>query len=305
MKQIYLLMTLLMTGSLCAQTTVPYLQQTANYETFFTDGGGNFDNGGTEFGMWANGGNTKSVAWRHFTESGDIAGTQSAMAVGDSFTITLSATRAWGQIGISLLGTYSTGSWANRASLYSVQVNLDGNSGAFDLPWQIVSTGGTIDSSTIFGSDTYADTKFKFTLDTATTMTIVINDDVANTFNVTVNNPNIVGYAIYQDNDWNGSSNANVFWKPTTEYTYAMTLSTDEFSSSKVTVFSSEGKLNIKGLTSNENYSLSIFDTMGRQVKSLKSNATIIDISELNTAVYFLTLEISDGEKYQEKIIKQ
>lgn len=302
--KLLVLILLISATTIFSQTTVSYLQQVANYETFFTDGGGNFDNGAAEFGMWANGGNTKSVAWRHFTESGDIAGTQSAMVVGDSFTITISATRAWGQMGIALLGTYSTGSWANRTSLYSVQVNLDGNSGSFDLPWQVVSAGGTTDASTIFGSTSYADYKFTFTLDTANTMTIVINDDAANTFNVTVNNPNIVGYAIYHDNDWNGSANANIFWKQPAEYTYAMTLSNEEFSSTSINIFSFENNINIKGLETNENYSLSIFDTMGRQVKSITSNTNVVDISELNTGVYFLTLETTEGNTIRKKIIK-
>lgn len=305
MKHFYTLIALLIASTFYAQTTVSYTQQVANYETFFTDGGGNFDSGPTEFGMWANGGNTKSVAWRHFTESGNIGGTQSAMAVGDSFTITVSATRAWGQIGIALLGSYSTGSWANRTSLYAVQVNLDGNSGAFDLPWQVVSTGGTIDNSTIFGSTSYADYKLKFTLDTANTMTVVINDDPANTFNVTVNNPNIVGYAVYHDNDWDGSANSNIYWKPTAEYTYAVTLSNNEYSNSSATVFTSENNLIIKGLSSNDNYSLSIFDTLGRQVKSVTSNTDSVDISDLKASLYFLTLETAEGMIVKKKILKQ
>ncbi|MGM5469473.1 hypothetical protein ACS386_04290 [Flavobacteriaceae bacterium LMO-SS05] len=214
-----------LTFGLNAQTTVNYPQQVANYNALFSDGGGQFDNGATEFGMWANIGGTakQSVAWRSFTEDGTTTGTPSTMAIGDSFTITLSATQAsFGVIGLALLSSPSTTNWADRISNYAVQVNLNGNSGAND-PWELVSSGGTINPSTIGGSTSYADFKFKFTLDTATTMTVSMNDG-AETFNITLNNTDITGYSVYFADDWNGVANANIYWKPTTEYTYLTTL---------------------------------------------------------------------------------
>lgn len=304
MKTKLLLLALIITGSLYAQTTIPYPQQTVNYYAAFEDGGGSYDNGATELGMWANFDAKQSVRWRNFTEDGTTGGTPSTMSVGDTFTTTVSATQAsFGVIGLSLLSSPSaTAVWDDRINNYAVQVNLNGNGGAND-PWEVVSTGGTIDASSIGGSESYADFKFIFTLDTATTMTVDINDGTES-FGITLNNTDITGYSVYIADDWNGSANANIFWKPTTEYNYATTLSNDEFSNSNVTIFSSEDKLNIKGLKSNESYTLSIFDTMGRQVKSLSSNSDTVDISELHTAVYFLVLETAEGNIIRKKIIQ-
>lgn len=81
-------------------------------------------------------------------------------------------------------------------------------------------------------------------------------------------------------------------------------LSTDDFLDSSINIFSFESRINIKGLKSNESYTLSIFDTMGRQVKTITSNSDIVDISELHTAVYFLVLETAEGNIIRKKIIQ-
>lgn len=106
-KTLLLLFSFLLSAYSFAQTIVQYPQQASNYTTF-NDGGGVFDNGTTELGMWANNsGNKQVVAWRNFTTNGLIGGTASTMNVGDSFTITVNATQAYGQIGISLLSNPS------------------------------------------------------------------------------------------------------------------------------------------------------------------------------------------------------
>ena len=222
MKKIYILVFIASTLTIGAQTTVNYPHRIANYDATFTDGGGNFDDGTDNFGMWANSAAKQSVAFRNFTETGLIGGTATTMAVGDSFTITVSATQAYGVIGLALLSSPSaTASWDDRINNYAVQVNLNGNSGAYD-PWEVVSTAGTINASSIGGSTSYADFEFKFTLSTATTMNISINNG-AEVFDITLNNENITGYSVYIMDDWNGSANNNIFWKPTTEYVYATT----------------------------------------------------------------------------------
>jgi len=144
MKKIYILVFIASTLTIGAQTTVNYPHRIANYDATFTDGGGNFDDGTDNFGMWANSAAKQSVAFRNFTETGLIGGTATTMAVGDSFTITVSATQAYGVIGLALLSSPSaTASWDDRINNYAVQVNLNGNSGAYD-PWEVVSTAGTI-----------------------------------------------------------------------------------------------------------------------------------------------------------------
>lgn len=309
MKKLYFLSIYFLVSSfgLNAQTTVPYPQRVANYSAFFSDGGGAFDSGADQFGMWANGGGAKqSVAWRSFTEDGTTTGTPSTMAVGDSFSITVSATQAsFGVIGLALLSSPSaTSTWADRINNYAVQVNLNGNGGAND-PWEVVSTVGTVDVSSIGGSTSYADFKFKFTLDTANTMTVSINDG-AETFNVTLNNTDITGYSVYFADDWNGVANADIFWKPTTEYTYAIPLSTDE------TILGASLKLypNLVNTSFKINTSvndLRIYDLTGKLVKTFSgefSKNENYDITNLNQGLYLVKLENNNGQSLTSKLVK-
>jgi len=91
----------------------------------------------------------------------------------------------------------------------------------------------------------------------------------------------------------------------TLAFSVVNTLATDNFSTSSINIFSYDDKINIKGLDITSSYSLSIFDTLGRQVKSLDSNTEIIDISELTPAIYFLVLETEEGNTIKKKIIKK
>lgn len=307
MKKLYILFLSFLVSSLGlnAQTTVPYPQRSANYEAFFSDSGGYFDSGADEFGMWANGGGAKqSVAWRSFTEDATISGIPSTMAVGDSFMITLSATQAsYGVIGLALLSNpTSTSSWADRINNYAVQVNLNGNSGAND-PWEVVSNGGTIDVSSIGGSTSYADFNFEFTLNTANTMTVSLNDG-AETFNITLNNTDITGYSVYFADDWNGVANANIYWKPVTEYTYATSLSTDKNVLDTFKLFPNPVITSFKINESVEE--LRIYDITGKLVKSFSgrfSKNEDFDISNLNKGLYLLKIE-NNGYASTTKLIK-
>jgi hypothetical protein len=213
--------------SIKAQITVNYPQRVANYDTFFENGGSKYDNGANEFGMWANIGSKESVAWRNFTDDGTPSGNSTTMQVGDSFKISLAAYQAFGQIGVSLLSSPSSKtSWADRINNYAVQVNLNGNGGAYN-PWEIVSNDNTVNASTINGSmnGTINEFIFTFTLVSPTKMEVVIertnNTPITFTQIVTINNSNISGYSLYLADNWDGDSNQDIFWKPTTEYVYA------------------------------------------------------------------------------------
>jgi len=306
MKQSYFLIAFFITGFLYAQTTISYPQRASNYDAFFTDGGGNYDSGADQLGMWANFNAKQSVAWRSFTETGLPGGTPSTMVVGDSFTITVSATQAsFGVIGMALLSSPTTMSWDDRQSNYAVQVNLNGNGGAND-PWEVVSTGGTIDASAIGGSASYADFKFKFTLDTATTMTVSINDG-AETFNVTLNNQDITGYSIYLADDWNGSANADIFWKPTTEYVYASTLSNNEFdfNTPEFKILPNPAQ-NTISINSDIN-KLSIYSISGKLIKQYNGDlikGTLFDISQLSKGLFIIKLTHNSGVNSTTKLIK-
>ena len=306
MKKITLLLLLAISSLINAQTTVSYPQRVANYDTFFTDGGGNFNQGTDEFGMWANNNAKQSVAWRTFTFEGTTTGTPKTMAVGDNFTTTLSATQAsYGVIGIALLSSpTSKTTWADRINNYAVQVNLNGNNGS-NSPWEVVSNGGTINTSTIGGSTTYADFVFKFTLTSATTMEVSINNGAA-VFNVTVNNQNITGYAVYLADDWNGSSNANIFWKPTTSYSYASTLSTKLFSTATKNSLYPNPTTDTFVLNQNAK-SIEIYSTTGKQVLSFKGDFNSghpFEISNLPQSIYFVKIDNGLGKENVLKLIK-
>jgi hypothetical protein len=305
MKKLYstLILAILTLYNLNAQTTVTYPQRIVNYAAFFGDGGGNFDSGTTEFGMWANNsGNKQSVAWRNFTQDGTTTGTTSTMAIGDSFTITLNATRAYGQIGIALLSSpTATATWADRINNYAVQVNLNGNGGTWN-PWEIVSAGGTINASTISGSTTAADFVFKFTLNSATSMNVDINNGVAS-FNVTVNNQNITGYSVYINDDWNGSANSNIYWKPTSEYRYATTLGVDDVTKNTMSLSLVDNVIYIKGLNYNQKFKLNVFDLNGRLVKKLNEKSKL-NLNGLSPSVYILKLKTEDEKIISKKVIK-
>lgn len=303
MQKKYLLILSIFTLIIDAQTTINYPQRAANYDVTFSDGGGHFDSGADQFGMWANFNSKQSVAWRNFTDNGLPDGALSTMRVNDSFTITLSATQAsYGVIGVALLSYHpdSTNSWDDRINNYAVQVNLDGNNGV-NSPWEVVSSGGTINSSSIYGSTNYLDTKFKFTLLTDTTMSVSINDG-AEIFDVTVNNQNITGYSVYLADDWNGLQNADIFWKQPTAYSYATNLSNNEF----------DGKalLKLYPNPANEYFKINqrstqivIYNLLGAVVQIHNGNFGVehpFNISNLDSGAYI----ISVWDNYQEKQVK-
>lgn len=302
MKKIYILFLLASFFYTEAQTTVSYDQRAENYYATFTDGGGNFNSGSDEFGMWANSsGSKQSVAFRNFTETGLPGGTATTMAVGDSFTITLSATRAYGVIGLALLSSpSSTSSWDDRINNYAVQVNLNGESGGSYDPWEVVSSGGTIDASSIGGSTTYVDTKFKFTLDSSNTMTVSINDGAESIY-VTLNNQNITGYSVYFADDWNGSANANIYWKPTTEYVYAVALNVTELQSKDSLLVYPNPVKNSFMLNRSEKI-VKVFSVDGKLIKSFQGDFDInhcFDVSFLELGLYFITLGENNNLKYK------
>lgn len=305
MKTFYF--TLFVVASFClnAQTTINYPQNPSHY-TNFEDGGGTYDNGSGAMGMWANFSAKQVAAFRNFTETGLPGGTASTMAIGDSFTITVSATRAYGQIGIALLASpTATSGWLDRHNNYALQVNLNGEASGSYMPWEIVSQGGTIDASSINGSTSYDDFKFKFTLTGATTMEVDMNDGTE-VFNVTLDKPNITSYCVYLSDDWNGSSNADVFWKQTTEYTYAMTLSNNSFDlKEKFSVFPNPSNSTIKIGASINN--LMIYDINGKLIKEFKGEFgenSEFNISNLNPNIYILKATNNSGKQQITKLVK-
>ncbi|AUC83565.1 T9SS type A sorting domain-containing protein [Lacinutrix sp. Bg11-31] len=304
MKKNYFLLLIVCAFGLNAQTTVNYLQKKANY-TIVSDGADMFDDGTENIGMWANNNNKQVVAFRNFTETGLPGGIPSTMAIGDSFTIKLNATRAYGQIGIALLSSpTSTATWADRHNNYAVQVNMNGNGGTYP-PIEVVSNGGAIDATSINGSTTYTDFNFKFTLLSSTTMQVSLNDGVE-TYSIQLNNQNITGYSIYLADDWNGTTNSNIYWKPTTAYVYSQTLgikTNDLIKGLEISPNPVQTTFSVNKDVSK----LSIYDVSGKLIKSFigdYNKGKAFNIDNISKGLYLVQIENKLGATWTTKLIK-
>jgi len=206
-------------GNVWGQTTVTYTMQDTYFPTQFNDGGDFFDNGSTELGMWANTGNKNTAAWRTFRIAGnDNAATARTLRVGDVFKITVSCTRAFGQIGFSLnaAGTQGT-SYANRISGSRLYFNTD-NYGT----WYVNRSGGNTNFSYTPIQSTYKDYIFTIKITSSTTADVFLTVDGTDyrAYNLTMNGTgNIDAFSIYGSDLWDGDSNDNAYWKQTASVT--------------------------------------------------------------------------------------
>ena len=89
-----LTLTGLFTGTVLRAEIVSTQLRIADFSDTFADGGGTFDNGASEVGMWANNGAKHIAAWRNLTTTGAAGGVQRSLQVGDVFTVTVNATRS-------------------------------------------------------------------------------------------------------------------------------------------------------------------------------------------------------------------
>jgi len=204
-----------------AVKTVTYTLTTGNLAAQFTSGGGLFNAGGnTEVGMFANGaGNKEAVGWRDFKTAGNNTGSARSLQVGDVFTITVSATSAFGGMGFSLNdnGTQG-GSYANRVSGSRLYVQSVGTAGT----WEVNRDGGFTSLGYTVGT-TRRDYTFEvyITSETTANVQMLVNGSVVENraYNLTMNGTagaNIDAFSIWLKDDWNGSNNADIYWKQTT-----------------------------------------------------------------------------------------
>jgi autotransporter-associated beta strand protein len=202
-----------------AVKTVTYVQQTGNLANTFTAGtAGAYNQTATEIGMYANSSGAKEVAvWRDFKTAGDNTGSARSLQVGDVFTITVSATAAIGNMGFSINdnGTQG-GSYANRISGSRLYVQADGTSGS----WYVNNSSGntTLDYNV---STTRNDYVFKVYITSETTANVLLTVGATDkrVYNVTLNGTagaNIDAFSMYLKDDYNGSSNQNIYWKQAT-----------------------------------------------------------------------------------------
>jgi len=202
-----------------AQTTVTYTMQDANFPTQFNSGGDFFNNGSTELGMWANSGAKQTVGWQNFTTTGAVGGTARNLQVGDVFITTVSATRAFGQIGFSLnAGGTQGSSYANNISGSRMYISTD-NYAAWSVKG--LSGGATSSLSYVPLQDTFKDYKFTVRITSQTTADVYLTVDGTDyrAYNLALAGSagaNISAFSIFGSDMWDGNSNENAFWKQTT-----------------------------------------------------------------------------------------
>jgi len=202
-----------------AQTTVTYVMQDSNFPTQFNNGGDFFNQGSTELGMWANTGAKQTAAWKNFTIDGNNGSTARNLQIGDVFSISVSATRAFGQIGFSLNAGGTQGSnYANTTSGSRMFVNTD-NFGS----WYVGGLSGGATASLGYSpiENVYKDYRFTVRITSQTTADITLSVDGTDyrAYNRTLGGSagaNLSAFSIYGFDMWDGSSNDNAFWKQTT-----------------------------------------------------------------------------------------
>ena len=207
----------------CAATpidaaTVTITLQDTNFPTQFNSGGDFFNQGTTELGMWANNNAKQTVAWKNFTTDGNNGGSARSLQVGDIFTITVSATRAFGQIGFSLnAGGTQGSSYANNISGSRMYISTD-NYAAWSVKG--LTNSGTASLSYAPLQSTYKDYKFTVKITSQSTADIYLTVDGTDyrAYNQTLAGTagaNISAFSIFGSDMWDGDSNDNAYWKQT------------------------------------------------------------------------------------------
>lgn len=217
---------------------VTYTMQSANFPTTFKSGGGLFSNGVAELGMWANSGSKQVVGWENFSTTGVDGGAARALQVGDQFTLTVSATRAYGQIGFSLNAGGTQGvSYANNINGSRLFIDTN-NYGA----WFVGGLSGGATSSLAYVplQDTYKDYQFNIKITSLTTADVYLTVDGTSyrAYNLTLNGTagaNIDAFSIYGSDMWDGNSNDNAYWKQTSKLSNTETVELGYYATSGTT----------------------------------------------------------------------
>jgi len=300
----YLLWFLLLCVTFSYAQTISLPQRLANY-TVVSDGGGAFDQGTDQLGMWANGaGNDQSLVFRAFDSNGDGTGSAVTMDAGDSFKITLAAKRAWGEIGVALLNNPTTATWADRKSNYTAYCILsgpNGESGAL-TNWKAHSTDGGSETFSVGGNET---TETDFVITFSITATDKITVDINGESKVlTVASPNSTHFSVWLYDDWTGTANSNIYLKPTTELVQA-TLTTEDISdfSNELIRYVFDNTIEFKKpLKHRLNWTLYDLTGKGIQKSTAKEGESVINIIPTPKGIYLL--EVSEKNFANRKVFK-
>ena len=179
----------------------------------------------------------------------------------------MSATRAYGEIGVALLNSpTATASWAdktNNSIAYCVLAGPNGpNSNNDWAPWKAHSNDGSTVTFTATGdADNYTDFVIEFTISSANEITITLGGESKT---LTVDSPTATHFSAWLNDDWSDTANRNIYIKPTTQLVQN-TLSIDENTDSARVFVSTTGDIYFgeKG-----QYELEVFNVQGKRILS-------------------------------------
>ena len=186
--------------------------------------------------MWANAGNgnpKEAVSWREFKTAGDGSGSNRVLRTGDKFTLTVFASRAFNHLGFSLNGTAipSTQNFANRYSNSRLFTQAEGPAilGAGNWGYWYYNNGSNASYTGTPGSLTTSEYDHTFTTTLTTpdraNISVDVNGTTYTAYDVVMGSSGtIAGYSIFLNDDYNGSANKNIYWKPVTSVQNTQTL---------------------------------------------------------------------------------
>jgi|GEM_PF-1579605 len=307
--RIFNIATLLLCVTFGYAQTISLTHRLANY-TSVTDGGGTFNQGTDQLGMWANFNETnkQSLVFRAFDSNGDGTGSVVTMDAGDSFKITLAAKRAYGEIGVALLNNpTATASWSDRKNNYTTYCILSGPNGESSAwsNWKAHSIDGGVETFSI-GGDQTTETDFviTFSVSASNKITVDINGE-SKVLDVT--SPNATHFSVWLNDDWSGGANSNIYLKPTTELVQA-TLSIRDLREVSNTLYTNIFKDKIQfNSPLSENVNWRLFDLTGKSVCSgiAKKAERTIHFNMPPKGIYLIEVQSeSSGNREVFKLIK-
>ncbi|MBP7830351.1 MAG: autotransporter-associated beta strand repeat-containing protein [Kiritimatiellae bacterium] len=210
--------------------TVTYTQQQNQYDTRWDSNGGTYDTGSsTELGMWADGDQGYTVAWKTFRTGSATSSSARNLQVGDEFTIRVYTYGVYyGELGLSLNRGGSTGNWANRISGSQLSVRQDGGnygSGGGIGSWYVIdSAAGESFTNTPAGSSG-ADYTVKVKVTSSSTYNVDLNGKTKYDRTMAgspATSQRVDAYSIFLNDDrryiWSaGDNRKDSFWKQTTQ----------------------------------------------------------------------------------------
>ena len=192
----------------------------------------------------------------------------------------------------------------NNSIAYCVLAGPNGPDSNNDwAPWKAHSNDGSTGTFTASGDpENYTDFVIEFTITSADEITITLGGESKT---LTVNSPTATHFSVWLNDDWSGSSNSNIYLKPTTQLVQN-TLSIDKPNGSSRVLVSTTGDIYFgeKG-----HYELEVFNVQGKRVlnKSLDTQRRNQKLNfGLTKGLYLLKVksEISTNSFVKKMLVK-